>query len=57
VAVLADRARKARKASWLACGCYVRPGHLIARLQGRWVCIEHLLAARREPHAERSDHA
>jgi hypothetical protein len=44
--LVADRARKARKASRLACGCFIRPGHLIARVGDRWVCIEHLLAAR-----------
>lgn len=46
--VVADRVRKARKASTLACGCYVRPGHMIARTAGEWVCIEHLLAGREE---------
>ena len=44
--LVADRARKARKASKLACGCYILTGHLIARVGGRWVCIEHCLAAR-----------
>jgi hypothetical protein len=39
----ADRVRKARKSSTLACGCYIRPGHMIARVAGRWLCIEHAL--------------
>jgi hypothetical protein len=31
-------ARKARKSSVLSCGCYVRVGDLIIRINGRWVC-------------------
>lgn len=46
--VVADRARKARHASHLACGCYIRTGHLIARVGGKWICMEHLLTARKE---------
>lgn len=44
--LLADRTRKARRSSVLACGCYVQTGHLIARVKGRWVCVECLFAAR-----------
>lgn len=41
------RIRKARKASTLACGCYVRTGHVIASRDGEpWICIEHLATRR-----------
>jgi hypothetical protein len=44
----ADRARKARRSSVLACGCYIQTGHMIARVDGRWICIEHALEGREE---------
>jgi hypothetical protein len=42
----AVRVRKARKASRVACGHYVRVGHVIVSRAGRWTCIECDLALR-----------
>ena len=38
------RVRKARASSRVACGHYVRPGHVIVRRGGRWQCLECALA-------------
>jgi hypothetical protein len=43
------RVRKARRASLLACGCYVQVGNLIVSRGGQpWVCLDCALAAIRE---------
>lgn len=40
------RARKARRASKLACGCYVRTGeHIIRGPDGRWRCARCVIAS------------
>lgn len=42
------RAKKARYASKLACGCHVRPGEQIVRYpDGKWRCARCLIAALR----------
>jgi hypothetical protein len=43
---VADRVRKARRSSLLACGHYVQTGHMIARVDGEWICIECALEGR-----------
>jgi hypothetical protein len=40
-----NRVRRARRSSRLTCGCHVSVGHVIVRRAGRWVCLEHALAA------------
>jgi hypothetical protein len=42
------RARKARSSSVRSCGCYVTTGQLIVYRDGRWLCLEHALAAVRQ---------
>lgn len=41
----ANRVRKARRSSKVACGHYVLVGHIIVRRAGRWTCLECALAA------------
>jgi hypothetical protein len=41
---LANRVRKARRASTLGCGHYVNVGAVIVRRSGRWTCLDCALA-------------
>jgi len=42
---LANRVRKARRSSRVACGHYVTAGQVIVRRGGRWACLPCALAA------------
>ena len=41
----ANRVRKARRSSRVACGHYVTVGAVIVRRGGRWLCLDCALAA------------
>jgi hypothetical protein len=45
----ADRARKARRSSVVACGHYVLVGQVIVRRGGRWTCLPCALDAIKTP--------
>lgn len=45
---LANRVRRARRASTLACGHHVNVGHVIVQRSRAWICLDCALAAIRK---------